>query len=272
MSRRKPPPPAPRKRRPVIGQAAEVVPPTQGPPAPNYSWVDWYNAATAEEQRDFDRAGSVIDNGGAPYQKGGKFENYVENWRSKGAPFYQALVNYRDTGGRKALFAVPPKDYGPRPISTAKQGGPIERQASNMLVLHPGKYTYTDVTQNGPAFRQWLAIVKSAVTVGQTQIATAVLAGDPYYVDYEFLVSQDTAWPDAVNGNRLQGTPTWLPTSINIIDYWGQVTKSSPDWGWPGRQLDAAGGILKGVGTVAAFLAMAYVMYNLRPNPTPHAR
>lgn len=260
-------------------------PPPPPPPAqPTVTWVEWYNTgSTPDQQSAFDRAASVIDNGGAPYRKGGDYENYVENWRSQGPAFYNALVNYRDTGGRRALFAVPPKDYGPRPISVVRQGGPIEALSADMLVLHPGRYTYTDVTANGPAFRAWLAIVREGVTVGQTQlsatacsicnVAEGLPAGMPYYIDYEFTVAKDTAWPTTVNGAKLNGTPTWLPMSINIVDYWGQVTTSKPDWDAPGRILakaaDAAESAGKGVLVTAALLAAAYLVFALKPSPPP---
>lgn len=318
MPRKKPkkvlPPPAPPKRRggrppkrePLVGttpapepvQAAEVPP--MGPPPPPpveaneptlvetlATWVHWYNTgATPDQQNAFDRAASVIDNGGTAYQRGGPNANYVENWRSQGPDFYAALVNYRDTGGRRALFAVPAKDYGPRPISVVKQGGPIEALASNMLVLHPGRYTYTDVTANGPAFRDWLGIVREAVTVGQTQVSAAVCnmcsmaeglpAGAPYYVDYEFTVSKDTAWPTAVAGAPLHGTPTWLPMTINIVSYWGQVTTSKPDWGAPGRAIDqaasAAASAGKGLLMATGLLAAAYLVFALKPAPPPPSR
>lgn len=282
-----PPPPAP----PVDEASVGAEPPTPVPPVPegNFTaatgapvptppevkatWVDWYNSAPGNVQATFDRAASVIDNGGSPYQKGGTYEAYVDNWHSAGPEFYGALVNYRDTGGRRALFAVPAKDYGKRPISNAQKGGPIERVSPTMLALHPGRYSYTDVTSKGPAFRMWLQLVRVAVTVGQTQVSPSALpGGDPYYIDYEFLVSQDTAWPDAVNGEKLNGTPTWVPKGINIIDYWGQVTSSHPDWDAPGRAIDKATDIGKGVLTFAAMLALGYVVYALKPNPTPHQK
>lgn len=267
--RRRAPVPPPEPAPEVVG---EVVPPTVGPPAPPppMSWLDWYNGhATPDQQSAFDRAASVIDNGGVPYKKGGSQEMYVENWKSQGPDFYNALVNYRDTGGRRALFAVPPKNYGGKPISTVNPGGPIEKAGAGMLVLHPGRYTYSDVTANGPAFRQWLAIVKSSVTLGQIQVSQAALGGDPYYIDYEFLVDKDTAWPDAVAGQKLHGTPTWVPEGINIVTYWGQVTKSTPDWEAPGRALDRATQIAEGVGTILAFAALGYVLLSLRPSPPP---
>jgi hypothetical protein len=265
-----PPPPAPEA---AVG---EVVPPTVGPPAPasKATWADWYNAASPEDQSAFDRAASVIDNGGAPYQKGGTYESYVDNWKSRGPAFYAAIVNYRDTGGRVAFFSVPPKDYGTRPISAAAKGGPIEPWATNMLVLHPGRYTYSDVMANGPAFRSWLGIVtqKQAgkvlrpVTVGQVQTSPSVLpGGDPYYVDYEFMVAEDTAWPDNIQGQKLMGTPTWLPPSINIVDYWGQVTKSKPDWLAPARALDKALDFGTTIGTIALAAGIGYVVLSLRP-------
>lgn len=313
MPRKKPkkvlPPPVPPKRRggrvparpPLVGadppappvapepvQAAEMPPMGPPPPPPPVqtiaTWVQWYNnGATADQQNAFDRAASVIDNGGAPYRKGGDYENYVENWRSQGQGFYDALVNYRDTGGRRALFAVPPKDYGSRPISVFSQGGPIERVDTNMLILHPGRYTYTDVTANGPGFMKWLQATRDSVTVGQTQVSASACnmcnqadgmpLGAPYYTDYEFTVSKDTGWPDVVFGSKLMGTPTWLPMSINIVDYWGQVTKSAPDWDAPGRALrkaaDAAESAGKGILVTAALVATAYLVYALKPSPPP---
>lgn len=248
------------------------------------TWVEWYNTgATPDQQNAFDRAASVIDNGGGAYQKGGSNANYVENWRSQGPAFYGAIVNYRDTGGRRALFAVPAKDYGPRPISVVKQGGPIEALSADMLVLHPGRYTYTDVTANGPAFRDWVGLVKEGVTIGQTQLSAAACSSCslaeglppnmPYYIDYEFTVAKDTAWPTAVNGNKLHGTPTWLPMSINIVDYWGQVTTSKPDWDAPGRALakagDAAESAGKGILVAISLAAAAYLVYALKPSPPP---
>jgi hypothetical protein len=273
-----------KRRMRVDPSVGEVVPPTQGPPAPT-SWVDWYNhRATPEQQQQFDYGASVIDNGGVPFQKGGPEDAWVETWRlrqpayffnaierykTSDPSFWQALLNYRDTGGRAALFH-PPKDYGPRPISEPHQTGPIEVVNPTMLVLHPGRYSYSDVTANGPAFRDWLDIVKKAVTVGQKQISSSVIpGGDPYYIDYEFTVTQDTAWPTIVNGQKLHGNPTWVPKGINIVTYWGQVTTSHPDWDAPGRLAAQAGDMVKGIATLAGVLALAYVVYTLKPAPPP---
>lgn len=280
--RRRPPAVPPPPPIDVVGEVVgETPPPPAPPPAPAatpVTWIDWYNHASADDQAWFDRAASVIDNGGAPYQRGGSQEAYVENWKSRGADFYNAIVNYRDTGGRKGLFAVPPKDYGTKPVSTEGSAGPIERLGPGLAILHPGRYTYSDVTSNGPAFRQWLTAmrqpavghVQGSVALGQTQASTAVLGGDPYYVDYEFIVLTDTPWPDQVNGQPLHGLPTWLPTAINIVDYWGQVTTSHPDWGAPLRAAQEAAGhaadMVKQIATLAAILGTVYVVYSLRPN------
>lgn len=266
--RRVAPPPEPE---PVEAVGA-VVPSTEGPPAPpappTKGWLEWYNGAALDDQQAFDRAASVIDNGGVPYQKGGSQEQYVENWRSRGPEFYSALVNYRDTGGRRALFAQPEKDYGARPISMVAKGGPIEQVAQAMWMLHPGRYTYTDVTDNGPAFENWLRITQAkSVSVGQTQVSPSTNPfGKPYYTDVEFMVSADTPWPAEVNGQKLNGFPTWLPKKINIVDYWGQVTKYQPDWLAPFRGLDTAADLAKSIGTLAAIIGIAYVVHTLAPS------
>lgn len=59
------------------------------------TWVDWYNGASGPDQNAFDRIAQLID-AGNPASRAE--EGYRYN-----TGLYAALVNYRSTGGRKAL-------------------------------------------------------------------------------------------------------------------------------------------------------------------------
>lgn len=264
-------PPAPLVTRsiPAPATTAITVPVSTTPVA---TWVSWYNTtATPDQQTTFDRAASVIDNGGSLYAKGGTYANYVENYVN--TPVYAPIVNYRDTGGRAALFATPPKVYGQTPISIAKSGGPIEKTPTG-YVLHPGRYSYTATWDNVPTFSAWVSSQpKNQVVIGQTQLSPAVLpGGDPYYEDFEITILKDTPWPLSVNGAPLPGVPSWVPKGINIIDYWGQVTSSHPDWGWVPNTADELENAIKGLTILGVVIGGAYILSQLRPAPRFESR
>jgi len=187
---------------------------------------------------------------------------------------YPALLNYRDTGGRRALFAKNTVAYSDKPISTVKAGGPMEL-TSGGIVLHPGRYTYSDVmTDQNPKvgqFKIWLdaAIRDKKVQVLRTQVSEGLLSGPmvfnasearyispPYYMDYELLVAVDTVWSDSLLGN-----PTWIPGTVDVKSYWGKPTPpAGPDFDALRR---AGAGLLhfgEGLATLAAILGLGYVL------------
>lgn len=193
-------------------------------------WREWYNkGASAAEQEKFDRIAKVLDAGGADYMQGGKEQTYIEQWKYTDPTVYRALVSYRDTGGRRALFSAITPNYGPEPISTIKAGGPLEKNAAGDLILHPGRYTYSAIAANDPAFRLWLDEATKArkATLLLTQATEepsylAMLYGmhsDALFIDYEFLVAADLKWD-----TRLPGHPTWLPHGVHVEQYWGKPT------------------------------------------------
>jgi hypothetical protein len=188
---------------------------------PVVTWVDWYNTH-ADEQGTFDKDSAALDDPSTtPEQK----QNYIDFFGGSDGE-KAALQNYVATGGRAALFAKPAKNYGTKPIAVVKPAGPIEA-APGGVTLHPGTYTYSNVTQTGEGFDEW--VKNNAKTVKNTvvQASASVLPGGPsYYTDNLLIVYQDTLWPANLNG-----LPTWLPPGTDPVKYWGKVTPpAGPNW------------------------------------------
>jgi hypothetical protein len=207
------------------GRRVIALDPTLGVSAPPVvTWVTWYNAASASDQSKFDDDSAVLDDTSTTSDQKANYITVFGGSASEKA----ALTNYVATGGRRALFATPPKDYGPNPIAVIKPAGPIEKTPDGST-LHPGTYTYRDVSGNsGGAFEQWVQANGKTVkrTVAQTQ-AAALPGGAAYYTDNVLVVYQDTLWPAS-----LMGLPTWLPPGTDPIKYWGKVLPpAGPDWG-----------------------------------------
>lgn len=229
------------------------------------TWVDWYNTvATARDQERFDAIAREIDQAGLEALPGGSYAGIPETYRVSSPEIYQALVNYRDTGGRRALFAQKATNYGNHAISVIREGGPIEK-IDGRVILHPGRYTYTDPVQNNPAagrFREWLKAMirdRKAQPI-RTQVSDSILSGlgivSPYYIDVEFLVAVDLEWPGS-----LPGLPTWLPAGEDVQSYWGKPSKSVPpdvaDLADFWKKLKQT---LENIATIAALLGIGYLL------------
>jgi hypothetical protein len=189
---------------------------------PAVTWVAWYNSH-GDEQNSFDEAAAALDDTSTtPEQK----QHYIDFFGGSDDE-KEALRNYVATGGRAALFAAPAKNYGTTPIAVIKPSGPIE-SAPNGVTLHPGTYTYSNITQTGEGFDAW--VQSNTKTVKNTVVQTSVSVlpgGASYYTDNLFVVYQDTLWP-----SNLKGLPTWLPPGTDPVKYWGKVTPPAPpDWG-----------------------------------------
>jgi hypothetical protein len=272
---------------------------------PDPYWMTWYNVtASADEQEVFDAVTKVMDAGGLEYMQGGKHEGYINTFSDK-PELYKALVSYRDTGGRRALITDRTKSYGDKPISVIRSGGPIEKDASGRVILHPGRYSYSDVLVVGDVetlptfssetveakstpFRKWLdartkeRLVQPIATqatreksfflkYGETYIIDPTL-GEPLYIDYEFLVATDVVWD-----TRIKGIPSWLPKNVDLTQYWGKPAEVSA----PTLQdlKDAAkaaaekiGGALSGIATLAVFGGIGYVLFLLARDRRREAR
>jgi len=225
------------------------------PPAttPAVTWVDWYNA-NAAEQSSFDDATTALDDPSTtPDQKA----NYISVFGGSDDE-KAALSNYVATGGRAALFAASAKNYGPNPIAVIKPSGPIE-SAPGGVTLHPGTYTYSDVSGTDDGFEQW--VLANGATVKRTVVQTSASAlpgGAAYYTDNVLVVYQDTLWPAS-----LTGLPTWLPPGADAIKYWGKVTPpAKPNWdalSLPKPTTSAWIGITAVVVVVGAALIVYYV-------------
>lgn len=72
---------------------ASIAPPAVKAIAVQPTWIDWYNGASANDQNTFDKVAHAIDSGSTS----------AENDYQSNPALYAALVNYRATGGRKAL-------------------------------------------------------------------------------------------------------------------------------------------------------------------------
>jgi hypothetical protein len=242
---------------------------TVGAATMEVTWVDWYNtSAGPNEQAVFDDVTRRIDAGGMDALPGGTNAGMIDQYRFTHPKIYPALLNYRDTGGRRALFAKNTVAYSDKPISVVKPGGPMEKGADGTVVLHPGRYTYSDANYENPKagrFKIWLtaAIRDKKLQVLRTQVGEGLLAdvpvlsvvSTPYYTDYEMLVAVDTAWSDS-----LAGLPSWIPGTEDIRSYWGKPTPhGKPDLSplqWPfqfGEQIL----------TLAVVLGLGYVLLSL---------
>lgn len=230
-------------------------------------WLAWYNVQASDaEQKKFDRIASLIDNKSAEILSSpGGLQGYLDRGYAN-TSLYAPLLSYQSSGGRRALFS-PAKDFGKTPISVIRAGGPIE-QAPGGVVLHPGRYSYSAVNKDMATFESWVAAQeKNDVTIGQRQVSegTTPVVGTPYYQDYEFTVTTDVAWPASVGVAPLPGLPTWVPPGVNITDYWGKVTTSSPDWDWLEQREKEVQELVKGILVVGALVGTAWLLSTLRP-------
>jgi hypothetical protein len=262
----------------VVG-AVQVAPTEQqvftawdGSPWPWGTWTNWYNKGATSAQQDlFDRVTKVLDAGGIDYMQGGANRNYIDRWQYTDPDVYKALVIYRDTGGRRALFArLTPGSavYGTKPISVIRPGGPIEKDAGR-VVLHPGRYTYSAIAAQGSGFKSWLdaAIASRSAQLLRTQASEEPswlaslfkVPSAPIYIDYEFLVAADLPWDTSLLGN-----PAWLPETDDVVKYWGKPTPhAAPSLDALREAAEAAKGALKGLASLALLGAGGYVLFLL---------
>lgn len=246
------------------------------------TWVDWYNInADPAQQEKFDDVTKRIDALGEDALPGGSSANIIDSYKYTDPSIYPALENYRDTGGRRALFAKSTKAYADKPIAVAAPNGPMEVVNGN-ITLHPGRYTFSDAMYENPKagfFKNWLDSVTrdKRAQVLRTQVSEGLLANvpilsvvsRPYYMDYEFLVATDVTWnPD------IPGIPTWLPGGIDVQGYWGKPTPSAQ--ADPTALKEAGQGLLdfgKSLATIAVLLGVGYVFLlvgkNQRAAPAP---
>ena len=201
-----------------------------GDASPTVTWVAWYNTH-GDQQSSFDEAASALDDPSTtPDQK----QHYIDSFGGSDDE-KAALQNYVATGGRRALFAAPAKNYGSNPIAVIKPSGPIEA-APGGVILHPGTYTYSNVTSTGEGFDEWVQNNSKTVKNTVVQTSAAVLPGGvSYYTDNLFVVYQDTLWPMTLTQvwtpSNAMGMPTWLPPGTDPVKYWGKVTPPAPpDW------------------------------------------
>jgi hypothetical protein len=252
-----------------------LQPPAIGADTIEATWVDWYNsAATPEQQETFDRITKQIDSAGLEGLPGGAQSSLIESYRSTNPAIYPALANYRDSGGRRALFAKYASNYGEKPISKVTEDGPIvevesETEEPPRVVLRPGRYTYTDPVENNPSaglFRAWLEeqIKARRAQALRTQVSEGVLQdlpivsliSSPYYIDYEFLIATDVDWPTSV-----PGLPTWLPSNQDVQSYWGKPTgHAPPDIAALARLGQGAADLVQNILTVAVLLGVGYLL------------
>jgi hypothetical protein len=236
------------------------------------TWVDWYNtSATLPQQEMFDSVTKKIDAAGKEGLPGGSQADIIDQYRFTYPSIYPALENYRDTGGRRALFATETKVYDDHPIAKPKPGGPIEMIGPNM-VLHPGRFTYSDPAQS-PIFKQWLDFVTKdrSVQVLRTQVSESALSSilSPYYTDYEFLVAKDVLWNPSIPGN-----PTWLPPDEDVQSYWGKPTgPAQPDWDALRRAGQWSLDFGKQITTLAVLLGVGYLLMKYAtPSANAHGK
>jgi len=230
---------------------------------PTVTWVAWYNSH-GDDQSSFDDAAKALDTT-TPEQTPEQKQNYIDFFGGSDDE-KAALRNYVATGGRRALFAAPAKNYGTNPIAVIKPSGPIEK-APNGVTLHPGTYTYSNVTQTGEGFDEW--VQSNAKTVKNTVVQTSasVLPGGvSYYTDNLLVVYQDTLWPAS-----LSGLPTWLPPGTDPVKYWGKVTPpAKPDWDiLPSPQKALNWALIAGAVAVVVVGGALIVYYVPRRQPTP---
>lgn len=234
------------------------------------TWVEWYNkAATASQQEKFDRVTKEIDEAGLEGLPGGSKAGIIDTYRFSEPSLYPALLNYRDTGGRRALFAKNVTDYGPNPIAKPREGGPLE-EVNGQIILRPGRYTYSDPVKGNPAagrFREWLTaqIRERKAQPLRTQVSETVFGdiipgitavADPYYIDVEFLVAVDLPWPKTV-----PGLPTWLPMGKDVQSYWGPPTPHAPpDIDALRRFGQGVVGAIENIATLAVVLGIGYLL------------
>ena len=254
------------------------------------TWVDWYNTSAGPDgQAVFDDVTKRMDAKGLDALPGGPDAGMIDQYRFTYPNIYPALLNYRDTGGRRALFAKNTIAYSDKPISTPKPDGPMVN-VNGSIVLHPGRYTYSDVMRDSPGildpagptstkktaglFKIWLdaAIRDRKVQVLRTQVSEGLLSGPmvfnapearylstPYYMDYEFLVAVDTVW-----GSSLLGNPTWIPGTEDIQRYWGKPAQpSGPDFDAIRRAGKGLLGFGENIVTIAVVLGIGYVFMAL---------
>jgi len=269
-TRKKPPPPPPKRRaapakpaarRPVMTVGAEP----HAPPPPPLTWSEWYNTKASErEQTAFDRAAASIDAGAEDDRKLRGETPFVEALR--GTVLYLPLLDYVKTGGRLAMFFQGKRVYAKTPLSGIRSGGPVERLA-DVVVLHPGLYSYTDVTRNGDAFQKWLTDHAGTVTVLRENPSEVVIIDKPYFTNYALLVGRDTAWePDLAT----YGSPTWLPPGTGLLAYWKNTdpAPSSDLAGIVAALKEGAEGVssaAKTAMTVITVLGAAYLVHELKP-------
>ena len=249
------------------------------------TWISWYNTvATNRDRDDFDRVATKIDEAGLEAMPGGSEDGLIEPYRWTHPNIYRPLLNYRDTGGRKAhrakteeLWDPPSAHYGDKPIWRPQEDGPIEPTPSGGIILHPGRYTYsnamydTDMAhEHKPEFfPRWLdaAIKAGKVTVLRTQVTERVL-GDipilnifstPYHRDYEFLVGEDIAWDTSI-----PGFATWLPEGADVQSYWGKPTGHSGPRIEPLKEgAEGLAAMLQKLFTLGVVLGAGYVVIQL---------
>ena len=263
---------------------------------PYTDWVTWYNTgATPVEQEKFDRISKVLDAGGSDYMQGGPNAAYIENWQFTEPNVYKALVLYRDSGGRRALFASKTPDYGDNPISVVKLNGPITRGADGTVTIHPGRYTYStpqpvnvsDLVKfdllgsiDKTPFKQWL---DAAVTARTAQVLTAQATEDPshlaswltlhsapLFIDYEFLVATDIPW-----NSDIIGLPSWLPRGVGVEKYWGKPTPhAKPNLDALREAAERVKHVLEDFTTAAVVIGIGYLLMligNARQSSSRHA-
>jgi hypothetical protein len=70
--------------------------------AQEYFWIDWYNKAGSNQVK-FDKIAKLIDNSANGFIGNEPITNYLANL--KGDPIYEAIMDYYNSGGRRALKA-----------------------------------------------------------------------------------------------------------------------------------------------------------------------
>jgi len=267
---------------PTSSQITEAL---DGKVWPWTSWVEWYNrGATSVQQEKFDRITKVLDSGGAEYMQGGGQQDYIDAWRFTEPDIYKALVYYRDTGGRRALFAKETPSYGDKPISAVKPDGPITKNSAGQIILHPGRYTYSAVQAQGQAFHDWLyrnvaardaQILKTQASEEASWLAslygmspTSVLGPGILYIDYEFLIAKDLVWDTSIHG-----LPSWLPKNVDVTSYWGKPTPhAKPSIEELKKLAEGATDALKGLASIAALGVVGYLLFLLAGSSRGSAR
>jgi hypothetical protein len=149
---------------------------------------------------------------------------------------------------RERMNALVGADFGDSPISVVRDGGPIYKTPDGIVMLSPGRYTYSNVylqstttgspwavtidtaveMPNAQAFPIWLETFSAFVKVlrkASEHTATMWEVIDPpklIYTDYEFQVEEPIPW-----AKTIPGLPTWLPSGVDMVaDYWGRGERS----------------------------------------------